>query len=369
MENGREGKIEKLKTILYSSVIGIFVGGIFSLIFFHISIESIIEGMSMGFLVFALISSFEVFIFRPRYRKLKFSVILISRLVFYTAAVSFSVLFVWVLNEARVNDVGFFAVIKSGQITEFVLRDAFLRILIFAVVVSALVIYISQMNYLLGQNVLVRYLSGKYHKPVEEERFFMFLDLTSSTTIAERIAPIEYHKFMNNYFLDVNDPIVESKGEIFQYAGDQVVVTWTKKSGIKKANCIRCFFKVKNKLEALEESYIEKYSIVPRIKAGLHFGTVIVGEVGDSRKEIVYHGDVINTASRIQEECNALNRSFLVSKEVLDVLDIPDKYENELLGRFLLKGKEQEVEIYSIDERGSEKSKLNGQQQLQNAQL
>ena len=172
---------------------------------------------------------------------------------------------------------------------------------------------------------------------------------------------------MNNYFLDVNDPIVESKGEIFQYAGDQVVVTWTKKSGIKKANCIRCFFKVKNKLEALEESYIEKYSIVPRIKAGLHFGKVIVGEVGDSKKEIVYHGDVINTASRIQEECNSLNRSFLVSKEVLGILELPDKYANELMGRFLLKGKEQEVEIYSIDENVNGKQTTKNEEQLQNA--
>lgn len=304
----------------------------------------------MGFLIFALSSAFDRYFFRPRYRGFKFSYILILRLTFYLAAVSFSVLLVWVLNEARLENTGFIEVITNGQLKDFVLRDEFFRILIFAVVVSALVIYISQMNYLLGENVFLRYLSGKYYKPVEEERFFMFLDLTASTTLAEKTSPIEYHKFLNNYFYDVNDPIVGAKGEIFQYAGDQVVITWTKKNGIKKSNCVRCFFKIKHKLDKLQEDYVRKFGMFPKIKAGLHFGNIIVGEIGDSKKEIVYHGDVMNTASRIQEECNTLNSNFLVSKEVLNVVELPEKYRSELLGRFLLKGKEQEVEIYSIEE-------------------
>lgn len=329
---------------------GAVVGMIFSLIFFRISWSSILEGMAIGFLIFTLSSAFDRYFFRPRYRGFKFSYILILRLTFYVAAVSFSVLLVWVLNEARLENTGFMEVIKDGQLKDFILRDEFFRILIFAVVVSALVIYISQMNYLLGQNVLLRYLSGKYYKPVEEERFFMFLDLTSSTTLAEKTRPIEYHEFLNNYFYDVNDPILGTKGEIFQYAGDQVVITWTKKNGIKKSNCIRCFFKIKHKLDKLQEEYVKRFGMFPKIKAGLHFGKVIVGEIGDSKKEIVYHGDVINTASRIQEECNTLNSNFLVSKEVLEIIELSEKYRSELLGRFLLKGKEQEVEIYSIDE-------------------
>ncbi|MCB0721743.1 MAG: adenylate/guanylate cyclase domain-containing protein [Ignavibacteriae bacterium] len=350
MENGKENNREKLLQILYSALIGIVVGMVFSLIFFKISLNSIIEGMLMGFLIFALSSAFEIYLFRPRYRKLKFSYILLFRLIFYVAAVSFSVLLVWVLNEARLENTGFMQVITSGQVKDFILRDEFLRILIFAIVVSILVIYISQMNYLLGQNVLMRYMSGKYYKPIEEERFFMFLDLTSSTTLAERTRPLEYHKFLNNYFFDVNDPIVSTRGEIFQYAGDQVVITWTKKNGLRKANCIRCFFKIKHKLDTLQEDYVKRFGMFPKIKAGLHFGKVIVGEIGDSKKEIVYHGDVINTASRIQEECNTLGSNFLISREVLDIVELPEAYRKELMGRFLLKGKEHEVEIYSVEE-------------------
>jgi adenylate cyclase len=350
LENGKENNREKLSQIFFSALAGIIVGMVFSLIFFNMSWNSIIEGMLMGFLIFALSSAFEIYVFRPRYRGLRFSYILIFRMIFYVAAVSFSVLLVWVLNEARQENTGFIEVITNGQLKDFILRDEFFRILIFAVVVSALVIYISQMNYLLGQNVLLRYLSGRYYKPVEEERFFMFLDLTASTTLAEKTRPIEYHKFLNNYFYDANDPIVGTKGEIFQYAGDQVVITWTKKNGIKKSNCIRCFFKIKHKLDTLQEDYVKKFGMFPKIKAGLHYGKVIVGEIGDSKKEIVYHGDVMNTASRIQEECNTLNSNFLVSKEILNTVELPDKYRSELLGRFLLKGKEQEVEIYSIEE-------------------
>jgi adenylate cyclase len=304
----------------------------------------------MGFLVFTIISTFENYIFRPRYRKLRFATILIFRMIFYLAVVSFSVLLVWMLNEARVENTPFFTLIREGRVKELILRTEFIRILIFTSVVSILIIYISQLNYLLGQNVLLRYLSGKYYKPVVEERFFMFLDLTSSTTLAEQSRPIEYHTFLNNYFYDVDGPILKSKGEVFQYAGDQVVITWTLKAGRKKANCIKCFFRIKHKIESLEKVYKEKFGMVPKIKAGMHFGRVVVGEIGDSKKEIVYHGDVINTASRIQEECNVLHRSFLVSAEVLDFIDLPEKYSSEPLGEYLLKGKEQAVEIYSIEE-------------------
>ncbi len=326
------------------------VGFVFSLIFFSFSLSSVIEGMIMGFLVFIIISTFENYIFRPRYRKLRFATILVFRMVFYLAVVSFSVLLVWVLNEARLENTGFFEVIRDGRVKDFILRTEFIRILIFTSVVSILVIYISQMNYLLGQNVLMRYLSGRYYKPVLEERFFMFLDLTSSTTLAERSRPIEYHTFLNNYFYDVDGPIRKSRGEVFQYAGDQVVITWTEKNGRRKANCIKCFFRIKHKIESLEDVYKEKFGMVPKIKAGMHFGKVVVGEIGDSKKEIVYHGDVINTASRIQEECNVLNKNFLVSAEVLDFVDLPDKYRSELLGEYLLKGKEHSVELYSIEE-------------------
>src|SRR5205823_2896733 len=142
----------------------------------------------------------------------------------------------------------------------------------------------------LGQNVLVNMISGKYTKPVEEDRIFMFLDLDASTTHAERLGNIRYHELLDDYVYDITKPILDHGGEIYQYVGDEVVVTW--KMPRKKISMapVECFFAISNRMEALAATYKEKYGFVPGFKAGLHYGTVITGEIGDVKKEIVFQG-------------------------------------------------------------------------------
>ncbi|MEO8210575.1 MAG: adenylate/guanylate cyclase domain-containing protein, partial [bacterium] len=86
----------------------------------------------------------------------------------------------------------------------------------------------------------------------------------------------------------------------------------------------------------------------PGFKAGLHSGQVIIGEIGDTKKEIVFHGDVLNTASRIQAQCNDLGKKFLVSADVLNKVKLPLEYTSESLGVFTLRGKSHEIELFHI---------------------
>lgn len=64
----------------------------------------------------------------------------------------------------------------------------------------------------------------------------------------------------------------------------------------------------------------EYYGLVPEFKAGAHSGEVIAAEIGDLKKGIVFSGDVLNTAARIQGECNRLGRRLLVSRELMEQL-------------------------------------------------
>ena len=41
---------------------------------------------------------------------------------------------------------------------------------------------------------------GKYHRPRKEERIVMFLDLTSSTAIAEKLDLYKYSSFLKDFF-------------------------------------------------------------------------------------------------------------------------------------------------------------------------
>jgi adenylate cyclase len=177
----------------------------------------------------------------------------------------------------------------------------------------------------------------------------MFLDLDASTTHAERLGNIKYHELLDEYVYDITKPILDWNGEIYQYVGDEVVVTWKTRRGKTTLDPIECFFAISKVMEKLGPKYQGKYGFVPGFKAGLHYGTIVTGEIGDVKKEIVFQGDVVNTASRIKETCSSLGAKILVSRELLEAL--PHKETNYRLlraGSFLLKGKEHEVELFTI---------------------
>jgi adenylate cyclase len=92
---------------------------------------------------------------------------------------------------------------------------------------------------------------------------------------------------------------------------------------------------------------MRNYDIVPEYKAGMHAGAVTVGQVGISKKELVMSGNTINTASRIRSACNDLNQKFLVSKEIVDLLEMKD-WQNESMGEVDLKGKNENIELFAL---------------------
>src|SRR5687768_5846816 len=90
-----------------------------------------------------------------------------------------------------------------------------------------------QINSKFGQGVLGNIIRGKYNTPKEENRIFMFLDLNSSTTIAEKLGNEKYHDLLKEFFADITNPILDNKGEIYQYVGDEVIVAWKYEDGIR----------------------------------------------------------------------------------------------------------------------------------------
>src|SRR6185436_7977987 len=101
----------------------------------------------------------------------------------------------------------------------------------------------------------------------------LFLDLEKSTTLAERLGSARYFELLRRFVDDLTDPIVASRGEIYQYAGD----------GVRDANCVRCFFWARDALAREAARYTRDFGTVPRFRAGLHGGTVTAGELGDLR--------------------------------------------------------------------------------------
>lgn len=339
---------EKIRSVIIVSLFGVIVAPVFTAITFGLNPVTLLKGLLIGFMITFVSSVFENFVFKNNFNKLKFSVTLIIRTIFYIFIISFSVLTVWVVHESSLNDESLLNTIKSDDFSKFILTGDFKNIFFFSIAASFVINFFMQINSLLGKKVLLNYITGKYHKPRKEFRTFMFLDLTSSTTIAEKLGPVKYHNFINNFFFDIDTAIIRFKGEIYQYVGDEVIVSWIDNIGFDNNACVNCFFEMKNIIDRLSENYMTRFGYIPGFKAGIHYGEVVTGEIGDSKKEIVFHGDVLNTASRIQAFCKTLDKEILISEDVQRKLNKGNKILIENIGKYKLKGKEIELELFSV---------------------
>ena len=173
---------------------------------------------------------------------------------------------------------------------------------------------------------------SKYLRPKDEERIFMFLDLKASTAIAEEIGHRRYFEFISDFITDATTPILNNHGEIYQYVGDQIVISWRMDKGQFDPHCIKCFFDIKNQIKQLSLKYQTKFDVVPAFKAGLHFGNVTVGEVGVIKKDLVFSGDVLNTAASIQSKCNEYHAELLISSDLAGKLTTKG-YEMKRIGK------------------------------------
>jgi adenylate cyclase len=151
-------------------------------------------------------------------------------------------------------------------------------------------------------------------------------------------------------FRDISPAISKNQAQIYQFVGDEVVLTWKLKDGLKDNRCLQVFFDFMDELYKKRDYYQKEYGIIPVFKAGVHSGKVMVAEVGELKSEIAYHGDAINTASRIQGLCNSYESKLLVSGNLIKELKQHQYFDGdyEPLGSVLLNGKQLTTQLYRI---------------------
>ena len=232
---------------------------------------------------------------------------------------------------------------------QFILSKTGALFIFYCFVVGFLVDIFKEINKKFGPGNLLKMIRGEFYSPKEDERIFMFLDLKSSTTYAEILGHLKFSRLIQDCFADL-DAVIPYKAEIYQYVGDEVVLSWPIEVGLEDSNCLRAFFAYVHRLNDRADYYKENYGFVPEFKAGLNLGKITVAEVGEIKREIAFHGDVLNTAARIQGQCNELGEKFLASEYLVSQLGINSSFKSTEVGSVLLKGKVSEVRIFSIHE-------------------
>jgi len=187
---------------------------------------------------------------------------------------------------------------------------------------------------------------GKYIIPKNEYLILMFLDLKNSTPIAEKMDNTRYFRFIREFIYHISTALLEYGGRIYQYVGDEIVVSWPAKQK-NYENCIRSLIAARKNIEKNGNRFRREYGFLPEFKVGIHYGEVTIGEIGVIKKDLAMSGDAMNTTARIRDACSQLNQKFIVSKEFIEKSNLTD-WQTEALGEFELKGKNSSIELYSL---------------------
>lgn len=298
-------------------------------------------GPLMGGILFG---SFIVFYLREKLKTSSYGRKLITHSLIYIGAVFICVAtvgFIGALNDKTTNQF-------VEKLYDAIINLRVLRLMFDWYFIVIITIFFLDVSEKYGQGVLRKTLLGKYHTASKEDRVFMFLDLKSSTTIAERIGEEAYFDMLKYFYSLANEAIVNSKGEIYQYVGDEIIVSWNESDALDSSNCLDCFFKIKEYVLANSSEFNNRYNVIPDFKAAIHTGSVATGEIGLIKKDIVYSGDVLNATARIIALCNHYKADLLISELLLEKLKTNSGYQFQYLDSPELRGKTTKLGLYSV---------------------
>jgi len=203
-----------------------------------------------------------------------------------------------------------------------------------------------ELNEKYSPGVFLDILMGKYVNPKIERRIVMFIDLKDSTPIAEKLGSQKYFLFIREFIYNISNALIEFDGRIYQYVGDEIVVSWSDNLQNRR-KCILSLFKAHRMLQREQKNFMRRYKVAPEFRAGIHVGEVTVGEIGVIKKDLAMSGDTMNTAARIRSATAELNNDILLSKDFIEDMGLRD-WQVQSIGMVELKGKANEIELFAL---------------------
>jgi adenylate cyclase len=192
------------------------------------------------------------------------------------------------------------------------------------------------------------YQDGICTAPREEQRIVAFLDLVGSTAIAERIGSLKFHALLSDVLARLSLAVVEFGGEVYRYVGDALIATWPLGKPDENARALRCLLACRQALESAAGEFMRRHGHTPEIRASLHCGPLVAGEIGGSKREVALIGDAMNTAARIEQACRTTGQGMLVSQTLLALTALPADIVAVSIGSPVLRGKSERLELFTL---------------------
>jgi adenylate cyclase len=318
---------------------GVVAGLVFNVTQGRTSPSSMVVGIAYGLLMTIVLGGLELFVLdgpmRPWLRGLSFTASLMVRSAIYAAIIV-------VIQWFQIGEV------IAGLPREMSSRTFWFGFAFSAGISVAMNLALGITN-IIGPRAFLNFITGRYHSPVEENRFVLFVDIAGSTGLAETLGGIAIHRLLDRTFRLLTLAVVDFRGEVLNYVGDEVIVTWPQRGGSLDCRPLRCFAAMRDELSRAASQLKKEFGAAPRIRGSLHFGSVIIGEIGDVKRAIVFNGDVMNTAARLEELSRNVDGGFLASRAAMERFASVPPFAIRDLGRLPIRGRADGIDVVGID--------------------
>ena len=319
---------------------------IFQLIYHN---DMIITGMASLAAVFLWLME-DVFLYKFLFKK-SLGVLFVLRFVFVVIMLLLVFLFISIYHyHSRLfTDVfEYFYLIKW-----FFFNKATIYLFSIGVIVASGINFFKAIRQKIGYEKFFHIISGYYRIPREENRIFIFIDLISSTKYAELLGHKKYSAFIQECFKEIGILEIKYRAMQYQFVGDEVVISWAARNENNYRNAVNFFYEFKSLLASRDKFFKEEFGIIPNFTASINAGEIMIAEVGTLKSEIAFHGDVLNTAARIQKQCKSYNRILLVTDNFVEKFrPISQGYQIEWITNDPLVGKLKRVGVYAVHPEG-----------------
>lgn len=298
--------------------------------------------------VFAFISWFIIHFVYPnmvrkyRMRKLTIGIVIFDTAIFFIIGLSLGFVHYSIDNGYAVLEI-------VTKLRDFMFNSTTLFFLIVLFIGSYVYQLLFTTLHRIGHGSLGKIMMGYYQKPREENQIFMFLDLQSSSKFAEILGHEKYSYFIQDCFRYLTNPLLKTNGRVYQFVGDEAVVTWNADKANNFKRAVDFYYEYEKDLNKRKNYFEKKYGLMPMFTASINSGKVMAAEVGEIKQELAFHGDVLNTAARIQKQCKRYRKNILVTRDFASqLIKEKTKYKLKYVDIVKFVGKDRVVKIYEV---------------------
>jgi len=167
---------------------------------------------------------------------------------------------------------------------------------------------------------IVEQLSNQ-ERPLEQAReqqgAVLFTDIVGFTGMVEQMTAYEMIGFLRDYHRRLEETVFQHGGTLDKFLGDGIMATFgTPITAPEDAlDAVKCAAAILDVAEAWNAERKQSGAAPVRVSVGVHYGPIVLGNIGSERRlEFAVLGDVVNVASRLEEQTRRLGAAALLSR-------------------------------------------------------